>query len=200
MQEIKFGEEMPNSGSKFLKVKQKGDKLKFRLAQQPVYVGKHFIKVSDSWDVTSCDRINNQEGCGYCDLFFQAKAEEKKNKDTNPEESKKWGNEARIYSPAITFYFPVLNRDTESFGILQTTQGVRNKINAQHEAGIDVFKKDWILHNTGSENPGDRYALVPVDSADSKPFTEKEEEEFKKAQEFDLMSLNEGQSQQDEVL
>lgn len=200
MKSINFGEQLPSSGNIFLKVKQKGDQIRFRIAQNPVYSGKHFLlKENGGWDIQSCPRVNDGEECDKCELYFKGMAEAKKLRDTDPEESKKIEKEARVYSCAITFYFPVLNRDTESFGILQTTQGVRNKINLQHEAGVDVFKKEWILRNTGSTNPNEIYSLVPVDSADVKQFSEKEALEFEKAKNFDLMQINDGSSQTDEI-
>ena len=93
---------------------------------------------------------------------------------------------------SITFYFPVLNREEGKFGILQTTRGVRNKINEFYENGTDVFSKDFVLRNTGSDSPKDLYSLTIVDSSDTPPLTEEEEEELKKAKEFDMSTINDG--------
>lgn len=196
---LAFGENIPSRGDMYFRVKKKGDQIQFRLAQDPVYVGKHFVQKENGWDVLPCPRINAQEECDMCNTFFQMKAESKKLKDVDAEKAKEIDKEARNFACATTFYFPVLNRDTESFVILQTTGGVRNKINAQHEAGIDVFKKDWILRNTGSDNPQEIYSLIPVDSADTKEFSEKEVEEFEKAKAYDLLQINDGASQSDEI-
>lgn len=203
--ELAFGESMPGQGNLYLRVKKKGDQIQFRLAQNPTFVGKHFIEKETGWDVPGCPRINSQEECERCDLFFKAKAELKKLEATKPtdpeslETIKRLKNDVRQYGATVTFYFPILDRGTGRFGILQTTSGVRNKLNAQHEAGVDVFKKDWILRNTGSDNPNELYSLIPVDSADTKPFTEEEEAEFKKAQEFNPTEINDGASQADEL-
>lgn len=200
MNTLDFGTNMPNSGNLYLRAKQKGDKLTFRIAQNPVYTGKHFTKLEDGkWDVISCPRINEGSECEFCELFFKFKAEAKKLKGVDDKKAKENEEQARNYSVAVSFYFPVLNRDTEEFGILQTTMGVRNKLNAQHEAGVKVLEKDWILLNTGSANPGERYMITPVDSADSKPLSDKEKAEFIKALAFDLGSLNEGGSTSDEI-
>lgn len=199
MQNLSFGQDIPSSGDKYLKVKQKGDMIQFRLAQDPTYVGKHFIQKETGWDVPGCPRINAQEPCELCDLYFSGMAEAKKLKESDPEKSKEIEKDARKYSCAITFYFPVLNRDTGKFGILQTTSGVRNKLNVQYEAGVKIFEKDWILKNTGSPNPGEVYLLTPVDSADTKTFTPEEAAEFQKAKSFDPMTINDGASQSDEL-
>ncbi len=206
MQRLDFGQTMPGRKDQFLRVKQKGDTIKFRIAQPPVYTGKHFATVKDpttgesKWDVTECPRINGGGECGICEKFFEAKAKAKKLKDEDPVASKNYENEARGYSVAIQFYFPILNRDTQEFGILQTTQGVRNKINEIAEVGVDIFEKDWVLRNTGSESPKDLYSIVAMDSKDTAKLTDKEDDELVRAQSFDMMSINEGQSTSDEGL
>ncbi len=199
MQSLAFGENFKSSGNTYLRVKQKGDKIQFRIAQAPSYVGKHFLKKEGGWDVPSCPRINDQGECDTCELYFKGMAESKKLKEVDKKQSEKTAEEANKFKSTVTFYFPVLDRGTETFGILQTTMGVRNKINEFHEAGTDVMSKDFILRNTGLTGR-DLYSLTMVDSADTKPFTDKEKVEYKKAQEFDLTSINEGQSQQDEEL
>lgn len=203
MRPLGFGEELPSLGNMYLRVKQKGDQIQFRIAQSPVYSGKHFLSSfkdgKQNWDIQSCPRINEDGECALCSLFFQAKAEAKKIKDIDKEKAAQYEKEARAYACAITFYFPVLNRDTGKMGVLQTTAGVRKKLNDQHAAGIDVMAKDWILRNTGSEVPAEIYSLIPVDSADTKEFTEEEEAEFLKAQNYDLQQINDGATQTDEI-
>jgi hypothetical protein len=199
MQTLDFDSDIPSRGNMYFRVKQKGDQIQFRLAQNPTYVGKHFIQKEDGWDVPGCPRINSQEECEMCELYFGEMAEVKKLKEVDPPKAKLLEREARKHAPAITFYFPVLNRDTQKFVILQTTGGVRNKMKAQHDAGIDVFKRDWILRNTGSANPGEIYSLIPVDSAETEELTPEEEIEFQKAKDFDLMEINDGASQGDEL-
>lgn len=207
MQSLSFGEQMPSTGGgNYLRVKGKGDQIKFRIGQPPVYTGKHFATVTgedgrSTWDVTSCPRINNNEECPTCEKFFALKAEAKKAKDAgDAKASDKLNNDARSYQVAVQFYFPVLNRDTQEFGILQTTQGVRNKINEHHESGVNVLEKDWVLRNTGSASPKDLYSIVAMDSKDTAPLTPKEDEEYLKAVAFDLNSINEGGNTSDEGL
>lgn len=199
---------MKSTGNKFLTVKQKGDKIQFRIAQAPTYTGKHFLATENGWDITLCPRINDQEECDKCELYFEAQAEIKKllggrkPGDLTSEEQKEYKGleaEARKWNAATQFHFAVLNRDTEEFGVLQTTMGVRNKINEFHENGTDVFSKDFVLRNTGLTGR-DLYSLTMVDSADTKKLSEKEVAEYKKAQEYDLGSLNGGSSAQDEEL
>jgi hypothetical protein len=202
MNSLEFGQDMPSAGNMYLRVKQKGDFVQFILGQKPSYVGKHFMEKENGWDVTSCPRINdNGEKCELCDLFFKAKAQEKKLKDAKApqDEIDTASKEARKYSCAITFYFPVLDRTTGKFGVLQTTQGVRSKINEFHENGTDVFAKEFILRNTGKVGK-DRYSLTMVDSADAKELTPEDMQEWQKAKEYDMNLINDGASQTDESL
>lgn len=184
VQPLAFGQKLPSSGTDYLRVKEKGDQVQFRIAQQPVFTGKHFMKTESGWDVTDCLRVTEQEDCEKCEKFFELKALAKQSKD-DEKEFKRLDNEARAYSAAIQFYFPILDRGTGKFRILQTTNGVRNKLNVQFLTGIDVMGKEWVLANTGGVGIN-KYNLAPVDSADVKPFTPDEELEFEKAQKFDL--------------
>jgi len=199
MNSLDFGSSLPSSGTNYLRAKQKGDTVNFRIAQNPVYSGKHFSQSATGWDITSCPRINNQEECDTCELFFAGIAESKKLKESDPEKAKQVKKEADKNSVSIAFYFPILNRDTKQFNILQVTQGVRNKINAAYEAGTKVIDKDWVLRNTGSANPGEVYFIQPIDSADTKPLDAEDKAEYKKAKEFDMDSLSDGSSNSDEI-
>lgn len=198
MNRLGFGENMPSSGAGYLQVKNAKEQVQFRIAQTPAYSGKHFFQLEEGWDIQKCPRINDQEECEYCELYFKAKAEEKKLKDTDAEAAKKWTNKAREYQVSVTFYFPILNRNTGKFTVLQTTQGVRNKINAIAETGVDVFGREFILMNTGSKVPNDKYSVTQVDSADVKPLSEDEEAELVKAQEYDMDQINDGASAREE--
>lgn len=204
MQTLDFDSDMPSSGSLYLRVKEKGDTITFRIAQNPGYVGKHFIETETGWDVPGCPRINANEQCDYCDMFFAARAERKQLEGTKPTDKETLDKieglkkEERKYGSTTTFYFPVLNRNTGKMGILQTTGGVRNKIKEFHDNGTNIFDKDFVLRNTGK--PGkERYALTMVDSADTKEFTSEEKEELSKAIAYDLNQINDGSSQTDEI-
>lgn len=198
MIKLGFGEERPQSKGKYFRVKEKGDTITFRIAQEPVYTGQHFFRNGDGWDVPECPRINGGGDCEHCEKFFEAKALEKKAKEAKDSEAEKEASSiARHFSPSVTYYFPVLNRLTEEFVVLQTTEGVRNKINELFLAGTKVMERDLTLTNTGKEKK-DKYAVAVVDSSDSKEFTDKEKEEFEKAKEYDTSSINTGKGAQDE--
>ena len=54
-----------DKGGMFVKLKSKGDKIKFRLIKGGYYDGKHFIKNGDKWIVTDCPKIMHGKECEY---------------------------------------------------------------------------------------------------------------------------------------
>ena len=178
-----FGEKLNFSASKFNKLKSKGDKIQFRLLGKPFYEGKHFMEDSNSdsgWNVVPCPRINEGGECEICEMFFAAHKSAKKD-GLSKAETQKLTNP---FKPAVIFYLPVLNRETGRFEIFQTSQGVRDQIEAKRELGTKVMERDMIVVRT--EKPGSYYSLSVVDSADTNPLTEAEEAEAQKGREANL--------------
>lgn len=195
---MKWGEKLPGSGDMFLSLKNKGDKVQFRIGQEPVHTGKHFAQTATGWDVTECPRIMSNEDCETCIQYFKIRAQMKKllagrkEKDLEGAERKEHtvlDNESRKFAVAIQWHFPIIDRDDGKFKILQTTNGVRNKFNALFEQGVDVMDTEWVLSNTGSASPAERYLLSAVDSKKVKEFTPEEEAEWAKAQGYDLSQI-----------
>lgn len=189
-------------------MKDAGDKVTFRIAQEPVFEGKHFSQTETGWDVNPCPRINENDTCELCEQFFSIKADEKKAKELkDTENAKMLGKEARKFAVSVIYYFPVLVRSgsdnfTDRFGkmaILQTTAGVKNELDKAAGNGVKVFERDWTLSNTGSKSPKDRYALTPMDSADTTPFTPDETAEFTKALMYDVLKINSGGTASDQI-
>lgn len=160
-----------------------------------MHTGKHFTNNEDgSWNVLDCSRINENSECELCEEYFSIMKEAKAAEDSGDkgaatelkEQARKGGKQV-----AIQFFYPVLNRDTQSFGILQTTYGVKKKIDDMYNSGVKITERDMTLLNTGKPAAA-RYTLTVVDSADSGPLSEKEEEAFQKAKDFDVMTINSG--------
>lgn len=206
-QTLGFGQQLPGSGNNFVRLKQKGDKIQFRIAQEPAFYAKHFIQLTDQetgqvkWDVPECIRIMNGEECEYCVSFFKIKSKQKKllagrkKDDLEKEERQEFNRldlQARQFAPTVEHYFAVLDRLDGKAKILQTTNGVKNKFNSYFETGRDVFETEWLLSNTGSDSPAERYLLQPIDSAKVQNFTSQEEEEWAKAGGLDLSQVGSG--------
>lgn len=195
---LDFNEKRPGTGDMFLRVKQKGDRVQFRIAQKPAYTGKHFMQEGGSWVVTECERESSGDECEMCEQFFklmgkikQIKASDSTLTNDSPK-IKELTEEARKYRASIEWYMAIIDRTSGAMRILQTTDGVRRKFEAQAEAGIDVYETEWILQNTGSKSPTERYLLTPVDSSKVADMTEEELMEFEKAKKFDMSSIGVG--------
>lgn len=189
-----YGEKVDFSASKFTKLSSKGDKITFRLLGAPFYEGKHFMEDSNEqsgWKVIPCPRINEGGECEICEMFFAAHKSAKKDGLDRSETDKL----VRPFQPAISFYFPVLNRETERFEIFQTSQGVRNQIEEQVQLGTKIMDRDMIVVRT--EKPGSSYyKLSVVDSADTKALSKDEKAEAKKGKEVNLEEFINGRSEE----
>jgi len=190
-----FGEKLDFSASKFTKLKSKGDLIRFRIIKAPHYDGQHFLKDTEgNWDVRPCPRINKKEKCEFCEMFFEAHASAKK-EGLSKEETFKLTDP---WKPSVKFYYPIINRETNRFEIFQTTQSVRDAVEAEIDMGTKVLKKDIIVLRT--EKPGNYYKFSMVDSADTKPLTKEEKAEFKKGKETDLNIYLSGSEEEDSQL
>jgi hypothetical protein len=192
---IDFGDELPSTGSQFLKLKSKGDKAHIRLLDRPFYYGQHFLKDdAGEWDVVPCPRINEQEECQYCEQYFSIIAKAKKTKDE--EIVKQAKKEARPFQSSMQFYYPVINRELEKFQIFQTTKSVRDKIETEATMGTKVLETDFIVLRVET-SPQNYYGVTKLDSSEVKPLTDQEKEEIKKAKETDLEQIVAGTKEED---
>lgn len=166
-----FGEKVSFNSSQFLKLKSKNDKVRFRILGRPFIDGKHFFKLNDgTWEIEPCVRVNEKSKCPHCDTYFSIIMKAKKTGDKTIIEAAK--KEAKPFQNTISVYFPIINRDTEEFAVLQTTMGVRDEIEAEAAAGTKVLEADFVVLRT--ETPGKYYRVSKVDSADTKPLSDKE--------------------------
>ena len=182
-------------------MKTANDKVQFRIAQEPVFEGKHFTqKEDDTWSVTPCGRINSGDECDLCEQFFALKAEEKLARESGDKDAAEaLKKQARPFAATTIYYFAILNRDTGKMAILQTTMGVKNEMDKKALDGIKVFDRDWVLRNTGSASPKDRYSLTPVDSSETKKIEGDELAEFTKALNYDMLKINSGNTASDQI-
>ena len=173
-------------GGLFVKLKSKGDKVKFRLIKGGYYDGKHFIKNGDDWIISYCPRIMNKLSCDYCEKCFNIIAEAKLLQDKN--EKEKMMKEARKFQSKITFYYPIIDRDSGKGKVLKTTMSVRLDLEAEFNEGIDVYEYDYVLTRT-EESPAKYYKLTRLDSKDCIDLSPEEVEEMGKLGSMDLAKL-----------
>lgn len=192
MPKIDFGQKISFGGSDFIRLKSKGDKAHFRFAGSAVYEGKHFI-TDDYGNIKTvfCPHIMGNQPCEICKNWSKLMKEMKEEK--SEAKRKDIERKARDFKVAISFFYPVLDRTSEAVEehkakILQTTTLVRQAIEAEVEAGIDVLEVDYILtRNEGA--PATYYSLIRLDSKDTKKLTDAEWVEYEKAKMLDIEEI-----------
>ncbi len=192
MPSAQFGERIAlETGNPFIQVKNEGDSITFRFVKGGIYDGKHFQQRQDGkWDVTMCPRIMENKACNICEQYFELREKARQLKDSGASQNEIQAvlKKARPYGPKITFYYPILDRGTQSARILKTTLSVRTKIEDFVKQGINILNTDFVLTNT--KRPGaDYYALLRKDSSETQPLTEKEKKELEVAQAFDMENI-----------
>lgn len=173
---LDFGESLPTTSGSYTRLKNAGEKLRFRILGKAFVEGNHFFKTENGWDIIPCSRINNSQHCEHCDLLFAAiksvpRIQDKDAYNKALDEAKKT---VPGCDPAITYNFPVINRDSGEFTVFKATGGVRNKIDAEFSLGAKIMDVDFIALNTGKSGK-DKYALARVDSSETLPLTEAEQ-------------------------
>lgn len=175
-----------DKGGMFVKLKSKGDKLKFRLIKGGYYDGKHFIKNGDKWVVTNCPRIMNGEECEYCNKYTSIRTQA--DLLQNEEERKSVMKEAENYKAKMTFYYPVIDREDGKGKILKTSLVVRQELEQEYKDGIDVYEYDYVLTRT-EESPAKYYKLTRIDSKQTKELSTDEVSEIGRLGSMNLEEL-----------
>ncbi len=170
----------------FLELKSKGEKVTIRIANSDYYYeGKHFQESDGEWTVTNCSRINEEQTCDLCEQYFEINREIKEVKKAKDEKKvKELDKEARKVKANLSFYYPVLDRDTGLAAIFKTSLMVRLGLEEKKEDGVDILNSDFVVKRT--EKPGSYYTLTKVDSAEVVKFTKEEKEELEKAKKMNV--------------
>lgn len=169
---------LPTSGGKYIRLKAKGDKIKFLIASKPHYETKHWI--SDR-ETVLCEKYNGQPKgavCSYCEKY--------KDQLALAGDNKKLIEAANKLRAGVTFYYPVLNLDTDEPNIFQTAPSVHWTIVGYKEEGVDVFKCAWSVVRT--EVAGNYYEVRRLDSV---KLTDEQEDAYQQAKQI---SLNKGKA------
>jgi hypothetical protein len=165
---------LPSSNTTFVKLKSKGDKIKFRIAANPHYETVHFI---DKHPVL-CTKYNTEDKkakCVHCDKYALL-VEAGKEKET----------EARDIKPVTNFYYPILNLADDTAGIFQfTAKSIHYTIAGYAKEGLDVFGSDWVVERT--EEKGSYYKVLRLDGS---KLSAEQKEMLLKANGFKMKALN----------
>lgn len=180
-------------GGQFLELNKIG-KITVRFVRGDYYYdGKHFQQDEETgkWVVTPCRRINEDQQCDICERYFEIVRQKKEAK--TDDEKAIIDKKAKPFKPTISFYYPVIDRETQKGAILKVTLSTRLKLEEKIEQGLDVLKYDWIYART--ERPGnDYYTIERVDSAETKELTDFEKKEIERLKEFDISEYVDGKS------
>lgn len=159
------------------KLKVKGQSITFRLAKEGYYFeGLHFAKGDDGkFKVTHCPRVESDEFCETCDLFFKAR-------DAKDEAA------MRAYKATVNVFYMVLDRADSTLKVLQTTMGKQKEISQfiqdWKSAGKGISDFDLVL--TRREEAGNYYPLKQIDSSLSVPLSATELDELSRAGDMSL--------------
>lgn len=142
MQDAVFGQRLnlPRFGSTFVKLKNKGDRIRFVIADTPKFETLHWVNDEKSL----CTKYNTDDKAATCKNCAKwAELSDAGKKD-----------EAKKYAPDVTFYYPVLNLTDENepkASIFETKPKVHWQIDAYRREGVDVFACLWIVERTEEE-------------------------------------------------
>lgn len=177
MPRVELGEDVSFGENIFRKLKGKDEQITFRIAGNPYYEGKHFIQdpTDGNWEVTLCSRIMEGKDCELCKSSLALRNKARATPDK--EEKAKIENLARSKAATVIWYYPILDRDTGTAAILQTTPGVRASVLEEIKAEVNVLEYDYVL--TRTEKPGKYYSLVRKESKEK--LTKEEKEKLEKA-------------------
>jgi hypothetical protein len=145
---------LPSGGGKYFRLKAKGDKIKFLIANTPHFETKHWV--SDR-EAVMCDRYNGQGKnavCKNCEQYKDLLALAGDEKDKVEQANK--------LKPQVTFFYPVLDLKTDEPVIFQTSPSVHWTIVGYKEEGVDVFNCAWSVERT--EEPGKYYEVRRLDT------------------------------------
>jgi len=173
MPEAPFGKRLnlPQSEGRFIRLEHKGDKLRFRIANTPHYQTKHFL---DDKTTVFCGKYNTDDKkatCRYCDQY----------KKLFDEKGKKAADHLK---PVMTFYYPIVNIDTNEPQIFQfNAPSIHYTFVDYDDEGIDVFACNWSVERT--EEPGNYYNIKRLSD---KPLNPEQLKSLEVAKTFKLAS------------
>lgn len=145
---------LPTSGGKYFRLKAKGDKIKFLIANTPSYETVHWISEKES---VLCDKYNGQDKSAQCEW-----CEKYKSAVSMAGEDKRSLLDANKLKAKTNFFYQVLNLQTDESVIFQTTPSVHWTIVGYKEEGVDVFACAWSVERT--EEAGKYYEVRRLDT------------------------------------
>lgn len=139
---------LPKSESRYIKLRAKGDTIKFRLAGTPTYQTDHWVER----EKFPCEKYNSEDNsadCKYCEQYALAVADGNK-------------KAADSIKPVTTFKYPILDRESGRAAVFEfTAKSIHYGIDGYAKMGVDVFACDWGV--TRNEEQGNYYSVMRLD-------------------------------------
>lgn len=182
MPEATFGQRLnlPSSGGSFLKLKSKGDKVRFAIANTPHYETHHWVGDKEK---VLCGKYNGEDKdafCKYCD-------EHKSLIDAGKKD------QAKKVAPVTTFYYPIVNLSIENDpqpAVFQfTAKSIHYTISGYADEGVDVFGCTWVVERT--EEQGNYYKILNLGPLKT---NDKVKDALSRAKEIKLQAVRESSS------
>ena len=133
---------LPSKGGTYIRLKEKGDKVKFIIAGTPHYETIHWV---GDKQFELCGKYNSDDPakaeCSYCEDY--AKAVEEKDEKTEKQ-----------IRPVTNFYYPILDMTSNKPAIFQfSAKSIHYTIKNYADEGLDVFETLWVVERTNEQGP-----------------------------------------------
>ena len=129
---------LPTKGGQYIRLKEKGDKVKFIIAKTPHYETIHFI----NREPVICGKYNSEDGdgdCQYCDMYKKAIEDGNETKE-------------RDLRPVTNFYYPILDLSDDRPAIFQfSAKSIHYTVKNYADEGVDVFNNIWSVERTNEQ-------------------------------------------------
>jgi len=184
MPSANFGEKTNlDNRSFFVELKEKDDSIEFLIAGGGYYDGKHFMATEEGgWDIIDCPRIMEANPCDLCQKYFDLRKEAK---DQEGDEKKATLKKARSFNAKITFFYPIVDLETDKPKVLKTVLSVRSQLESDHKKGLQVLGSAYELSRPEGEE--DYYKLERLGVP--KELSEETKTAYKEATEINLEEL-----------
>ena len=133
---------LPSKGGTYIRLKEKGDKVKFVIAGTPHYETIHWT-ADRQFELCGKYNSDNPEKaeCIYCDQYAEAI-------EANDEKKQK------AIRPVTNFYYPILDLATNKPSIFQfSAKSIHYTIKNYSDEGLDVFDTVWVVERTNEQGP-----------------------------------------------
>jgi hypothetical protein len=142
MQNADFGKNLnlPSKGGLYIRLKEKGDKVKFLISGTPTYETIHWVGDKEKVLCAKYNSDNPEKAeCDICEKYRMAVE--------NNDEAEQKANR-----PVTNFYYPILDLNSNKPSIFQfSAKSIHYTIKNYADEGLDVFNTVWVVERTNEQ-------------------------------------------------